>query len=464
MKFIKKMLVYFVGTIFSKLVIFLLLPIYTANFDPASYGSNDLAVTTVTMLVSLLFMEAWTPLLRFSYDEATTAGKQKVFTNVLSLSGICFPLYIAGCILIAVFQDLPNPTWMIIYGLSLLVLHISQFEVRAIGSSKDFMISGIISSAFQFLLSAVLIYGLHTGAVAILIAPAVSNFLAAAYIELRYRFLCKVRFRDISKTMLASLTKYSFPLAINAVAFWGMTNINRYFAKWYLPEDANGYIALATKFAGLIATLVQVYALAWQESAYEHSASAQRSQYYSKMLGIYMDLMAFGTAVVIIGTNVLFPYFIDSSYTLTQTILPIYYLSAFANAISNFYGHIFNAEKKTNILLYSTILGAAVNILLLYLLINQIGIFSVPIALTLGYLANVLMRIFSIQRTVRVRFYLPRLLVDFLVLASACTMAYVPVSMLWKVLYACGAGGLLCWMYRKKISAGFSSVKGKLHG
>ena len=46
-----------------------------------------------------------------------------------------------------------------------------------------------------------------------------------------------------------------------------------------------------------------------------------------------MDFMAFGTAAVIVGTNVLFPFFIDDAYTLTQLILPIYYLSAFANAI-----------------------------------------------------------------------------------------------------------------------------------
>ena len=153
------MAVYFIGTIFNKIIVFLLLPIYTANFDPASYGDNDLSMTTVTMLASLLFMEVWTPLLRFSYDEHTLEGKQKIFTNVVSLSGACFPLYIAGCVLIAFWQELPNPGWMIAYGLSLLILHIAQFEVRAIGDSKDFMISGMVSSVFQFILSAVLIYG-----------------------------------------------------------------------------------------------------------------------------------------------------------------------------------------------------------------------------------------------------------------------------------------------------------------
>ena len=461
MKFLKKLAVYFIGTIFNKIIVFLLLPIYTANFDPASYGDNDLSMTTVTMLASLLFMEVWTPLLRFSYDEHTLEGKQKIFTNVVSLSGACFPLYIAGCVLIAFWQELPNPGWMIAYGLSLLILHIAQFEARAIGDSKDFMISGMVSSVFQFILSAVLIYGFRVGAVAILIAPAVSNVLAAMYIEARHRFLRKVRLKDVSKAMLRDLTKYSFPLAINAVAFWGMTNINRYFAKWYLSEDANGYIALANKFAALIVTLIKVYALAWQESAYEHSGSDQRSRYYSKMLVVYMDFMAFGTAAVIVGTNVLFPFFIDDAYTLTQLILPIYYLSAFANAMSNFYGHIFNAEKKTNILLYSTLLGAAVNIGLLYATIQIWGLYAVPIALTLGYLANVLMRILSIQKTVKVSFDLKRLALDIVVMAAACGIVYCGCSAVWKVLYGlllCGGLGLL---YREKLKTAMKTVRRK---
>lgn len=457
------MVVYFIGTIFSKLVIFLLLPIYTANFDPASYGNNDLAVTTVTMLVSLLFMEAWTPLLRFSYDETTLQGKQKVYTNVIALSGICFPLYFIGCVLISFYQDLPNPGWMIVYGLSLLALHIAQFEVRAISSSKDFMVSGMISSALQFILSAVLIYGFHIGAVAILIAPAVSNFIAVLYIEIRHRFLLKIRIKDVSKSMLWSITRYAFPLAINAVAFWGMTNINRYFAKWYLTEDANGYIALATKFAGLIATLVQVYALAWQESVFEQSSNEQRSQYYSKMQTIYLDVMAFGTAAVIIGTNVLFPYFIDSAYTVTQLILPIYYLSAFANAISNFYGHIFNAEKRTNILLYSTIMGALVNIGLLYTTIQIWDLYAVPIALTLGYVANVLMRIFTIRKTVKIKFNFKRLVLDLAVITIACVVIYCNLFIVWKVFYGLILCGGVCYIYRNKLINGAKSIKKKLH-
>ena len=76
MKFAKKIMVYFFGSILSKMVVFFLLPIYTKYIDPLSYGENDLAYTTVIMLVDFFFLEAWIALLRFSYDNQTVSGRK----------------------------------------------------------------------------------------------------------------------------------------------------------------------------------------------------------------------------------------------------------------------------------------------------------------------------------------------------------------------------------------------------
>ena len=434
MQFLKKMFVYFVGVIFNKMIIFLLLPIYTNNFSPAAYGNNDLSVTTVTMLVSLLFMELWTPLLRFSYDSDKESHKEKIFTNIFILILICAPIFTVGSVALGEWQRLPHVPLMLLYGYSLLGLNIYQFETRARGKSKLFMASGMISSGLQIVLSIILIYVVHLDSRTMLVSPIISNFAAIIFIELNERYVKTIHKKYISSYLLKKICIYTFPLAINAVAFWGMTNINRYFARYYLGEAENGYISLATKLAALINTLVQIFALAWQESAYEHSNSEDRSQYYSKMLEVYLDVMAVGCMVVTVVTNIFFPVFIDKSYNMTQMILPLYYISSFVNAISNFYGHIYNAEKKTNILLYSTLAGAGVNIALLYLFINKGGIFAVPLALTMGYAANVIMRIMRMSRIVKIRLHKKNVIADLLFLASGPVLIYADFNTILKVL------------------------------
>lgn len=442
MQFLKKMFVYFIGVIFNKMIIFLLLPIYTNNFSPAAYGNNDLSVTTVTMLVSLLYMELWTPLLRFSYDSDKESHKEKIFTNIFIIILICTPLFTVGSVVLGKWQSLPHVPLMLLYGYSLLGLNIYQFETRARGKSKLFMASGMISSGLQIVLSTILIYGFHLDSRTMLISPVISNFAAIIFIELNERYVKTIHKKYISIYLLKKICKYTFPLAINAVAFWGMTNINRYFARYYLGEVDNGYISLATKLAALINTIVQIFALAWQESAYEHSNSEERSQYYSRMLEIYLDVMAVGCMTVTVMTNILFPVFIDKSYNMTQLILPLYYISSFVNAISNFYGHIYNAEKKTNILLYSTLAGAVVNIAFLYAFINKGGIFAVPLALTMGYAANVIMRIMKMSKVVKVRLHKRNIVADLVLLASGPVLIYAGFSTIIKVL-----GMLMCVLY-----------------
>lgn len=442
MRFLKKMFVYFIGVIFNKMIIFLLLPIYTNNFSPAAYGNNDLSVTTVTMLVSLLYMELWTPLLRFSYDSDKESHKEKIFTNIFIIILICTPVFTVGSVVLGKWQSLPHVPLMLLYGYSLLGLNIYQFETRARGKSKLFMASGMISSGLQIVLSIILIYGVHLDSRTMLVSPVISNFAAIIFIEVNERYIKTIHKKYISIYLLKKICKYTFPLAINAVAFWGMTNINRYFARYYLGEVDNGYISLATKLAALINTIVQIFALAWQESAYEHSNSEERSQYYSRMLEIYLDVMAVGCMAVTVMTNILFPVFIDKSYSMTQMILPLYYISSFVNAISNFYGHIYNAEKKTNILLYSTLAGAAVNIALLYAFINKGGIFAVPLALTMGYAANVIMRIMKMSKVVKVRLHKRNIVADLVLLAGGPVLIYAGFSTTIKVL-----GMLICVLY-----------------
>ena len=236
MNFIKKLLIYFIGNVFNKLIVFFLLPIYTSNLSPSAYGDADLSLTTVTMLVSLLFMEVWTPLLRFSYDSEKRNDKIKVFNNVIIVVCICMPIYFVGCLIIGKWQNLPHLTWMIVYGLSILILHIYQFEVRAVGNSKDFMLSGMISSIAQLVISFIAIYLFKANSEVILLAPAISNIIASIYLEFKYKFISQIKKSYYSFEMVSSIIKYAFPLAINAVAFWAMTNINRYFSRAYLGD------------------------------------------------------------------------------------------------------------------------------------------------------------------------------------------------------------------------------------
>ncbi len=54
-RFLQTALTYFIGNILSKLITFVLIPIYTNKLTPSEYGNYDLVITIITLFVSVAF-------------------------------------------------------------------------------------------------------------------------------------------------------------------------------------------------------------------------------------------------------------------------------------------------------------------------------------------------------------------------------------------------------------------------
>ncbi|MBR0142667.1 MAG: oligosaccharide flippase family protein [Clostridia bacterium] len=461
MKFIRKMLVYFVGTVLGKIITFLMVPIYTHVLAPEDYGAADLAYTMAVMLVSIAFMELWTGLLRFSYDEKTEEGKRKLFKHVLLLGAVLTPLYLALAAGIAVWQKLPHMGWMLGCGVLLLALHLWQYMARAMGKSHDFVISGAVSSVTQLAAVLVGLFVLRLDSVMLLAAPALGCVMAILYLEIRFGFL-RLAKGKIDRALIRSLVKFSLPLAINAVAYNAMTNLSRFIAKGHLPEEENGYIALSAKFVVIVTSLVYIYSLAWQESAYEESGDADRAAYYGAMNALFIDGMSAMTAAFILLTDMLFPFFIGKEYQPAAAILPLYYVSTLLYAFSTFFGHVYNAEKKNSVLLWSTMAGAAVNIGLLCLLIDRLRATAVPIALIAGYAVNLAVRMILLRRVLPIRLPFGKILICALVTVLCAAAAIWNAGYFVEIPLLLAVTGMYFALNRKKLASLGRMVREKL--
>ena len=57
-RFFQTALIYFAGNIFSKLVTFFLIPLYTNKLLPSEYGDYDLVITIITLFVAVAFFKS----------------------------------------------------------------------------------------------------------------------------------------------------------------------------------------------------------------------------------------------------------------------------------------------------------------------------------------------------------------------------------------------------------------------
>lgn len=73
----KTSIIYFVGQILSKVMWFILLPLYTHYVSAEDYGYYDLAISLMNVIIPVIFMEIWSGSLRFSLEKDDEEKKLK---------------------------------------------------------------------------------------------------------------------------------------------------------------------------------------------------------------------------------------------------------------------------------------------------------------------------------------------------------------------------------------------------
>ena len=91
--YIKTAFVYFVGNVFSKLIAFFLLPLYTNRLTPSVMGEFDYAVTLLSFIAPICFFQIWDAMFRFSFDYEDEVQKKKVISNAFTVTFIGMGIY-----------------------------------------------------------------------------------------------------------------------------------------------------------------------------------------------------------------------------------------------------------------------------------------------------------------------------------------------------------------------------------
>ena len=68
-RLIKTTGIYFLGTVGTKLISFLLLPLYTAYLLPSQYGRYDVNITYASLFSSVCFLDIWTGIMKYMFED-----------------------------------------------------------------------------------------------------------------------------------------------------------------------------------------------------------------------------------------------------------------------------------------------------------------------------------------------------------------------------------------------------------
>jgi O-antigen/teichoic acid export membrane protein len=411
-RFSRNLIIYFLGSVFTKLISFFLLPLYTRKLEPSVYGYYDLIITFIDISLSIIFIEIWQGILRFSIGEDNLDNKNRVISNFLLIYIPSLIIYLVVFIIVSRSVELKYPLLLFLLGIITSLMYLCNFLARGYQRNLVFVIAGISNGLISVVLNLIFILGLGMNLDALLISACSANLISILIIIFALRNTIKIK---ISYIDFGSIKKYVFfcaPLVINTISFWFLTSFNRIVVLNKLGIEFNGLYAVANKFATALSLFTSVFLLSWQETAFILSQDIERGKYYSSMLNKFTFFLIEGAMVLIPITFLVYPVFVGSAYSQSKAILPLFYGGTIASATSNFLAHIFGAEKKTGVIFTSTLFGAIVSILTVTLTIRYIGLFAAALSILTGYLVTIATRYFIIRKHIMIRFEYKKLLVD----------------------------------------------------
>lgn len=421
----RRMLIYFFGNIGTKLVTLVLTRLQSQLILPEHYGQISLITTMIPQLVSICFLEMWSGLLRFMYDQDELQSKKIVFSNAISLAILLLPVFALTTGITAAFTGLPELLpYLLVMGVVTLLDLLYQFSSRGLNRNKLYAVTGIITSLVTGF-SQILLLSFNIGAMAMIISPIIGSLTAVIIYEKELVLIRKVRFKLVQREDVLAMTKFCLPLAVNAVAYFALTKFNEIYISRQAGDIALSNLTVANKTGMFLTIFISIFSLAWQEQAFSVSHDKGRESYFSKTLNQYSSFLGLALFCLIPAGRLLFRILIDGeNYGEAAIVLiPFSLAAACASALSNFMGHIFSAEKRNNELFYTTVIGAVVNVLMMSILYPLVGLHAANLALLAGFIVTFVARYILIRRRIKMELDL-RMVATRLVLIATVTISF----------------------------------------
>ncbi|MBQ3937157.1 MAG: polysaccharide biosynthesis C-terminal domain-containing protein [Ruminococcus sp.] len=418
-KLFSNTLTFAIGSFSSKILVILLIPIYTNALSKAEGGITDVLTQIANWAIPIASVTIAEAVIRFGLDKAY--DKKAVFTigNVVCLGGLgvfgvlMFIFTIAG-----VAKNYLGTYGMILY----LYIFMSSMKtlystyVRALERVKLFAVNGIITTLFTLLFN-VLFYmvfpkdyaffgigGVFASPVAkYLLAVLLSDFISIIFLIFTAKLWKHFDRASWNRDLLRTMLQYSVPL-IPAQLLWLITNSSDTFMTTYIMgENYNGVLSAAYKIPNIVATVYLMFGQAWNMSAITENDSKDRDQFYEKVFDFNQSLIYIlaGGCLLIIQplTNIL----IGAEFHDSIRYSPILIYSTVFSCFTTFMGSIYIATKKSKRSLFTSFISGAVNVGVNLLLIPRIGLYGPAISTVVAYLAVFVARVFDSRKLIPFR-------------------------------------------------------------
>lgn len=370
-----------IGGMATKLVSFLLLPLYTTVLSTAEYGMVDYLQTIALFCVPVMSLLMDESLFRFLIDCDTYEQKSRVVTSCCAVLLIGCAVFVFGVGVVWFLFHPSNTGWTLVLVLSSTLLQIVSACLRGFGDTVGYALMNFVAGIAAIVMNVLFITIFRLGVTGMLSATALAQFGSALAFLVWKRLWRYIDLSKLDKDEVQELIRYSVPLIPNKVSWTIMNMLDRLIIMNTIGADASGVYAVAYKFPNVMDQIYGFFYQSWKESSARVLGSNEDSDTFYN--AVYKVLRRFMMGVVL-GMTALMPFvygiLVKGEYGDGLPYVPILLLATFYSNMSGFYGGIFTAYKDTGIMGTTTMASAAICVILCFTLIPSFGLYGASLA------------------------------------------------------------------------------------
>lgn len=383
----------------SKILVFLMVPLYTAVLSTEEYGISDLVQTTAMLLYPILTCMISEAVLRFCFLKGVNPSQAfYVGIQVVAIGSIINVFLGVGFLYVPFFSSLGLyvlfiPIMFIGHSLSQLFHKLT----RGIGKVKISATAGLMSTGLVVSLNLLFLLVFKIGILGYLLSYALAEYASAGYMALSCNSLIK-KFPRIESGLCSQMLKYSIPLVPNSLSWWALSSVNRYIMLSYIGVSAVGIYSASMRIPSILTVLCDIFAQAWLLSALKNYESEETKAFINAIHNRYSSVVIILTATFIILSKPITMLLLSGDFSDYWYVTPFLFISVFWGAMVGFLGAVFSAERKNTMQFVSTVIGAMFSIVITFLFLKQFGVIVVAIATMMGFFVIWLVRRLAVNK------------------------------------------------------------------
>lgn len=423
---VKNTVILALGTYLPKLTTIVTLPILTGYLTMAEYGTYDLIVTLVLLLLPAVTLQIQSAAFRFLISHRDS--KQMITEVVTNIFAFAIPASVLGLIItyVCLGNSLGKDTKLAILAYLLMdILYVGCGQItRGLGKNAVYASGAVVVSVINMLAVCLSLLAFSLGLNGVIGGMAISYAIGSFLLIVRVKIYRYWKWSAISWRKTKELLNYSWPMVPDALSNWVLSLSDRLVILQFLGVESNAIYAAANKLPNLVKTFQGAFVSAWQENAALSVEDQDAEDYYSKMMESVNGVIFGLTAGLIAFTPLLFSILIKGNYNDAYQQMLFLYIGMYFAGMASFLGGIYIAHMKTKSVGLTTLAAAGCNLIIHLATVKVIGLYAASISTLVSYALLFAFRLMDVKKFQKIRVNYGSFLVYLLVLCAMCAMAF----------------------------------------